>query len=114
MDKITGFFAYPAVPTQIAQTIKDALEITNKSGKHDFRKVGIFDTLGYETYATASELAGALSEIEDTTPLRTAATPNRATPIYLLETPVRGASLTHIVSRIKKARLLYRSFNPGE
>ena len=78
------------------------------------RKIGIFDTLGYESYVNSNALADILSGIVDATPLTTTATPNRSTPIYVLETPLRGTTMTHIVSRIKKARLQYRSFVPSE
>lgn len=77
-------------------------------------KIGIFDTLGYETYSNSKDLASILSSIIDATPLKTTVIPNRSTPVYVLETPLRGTVMTHIIARVKKARLQYRSFTPTE
>lgn len=77
-------------------------------------RIGIFDTLGYESYANAKELARLISNIKDLHPINTSAKPNFTTPVYVLETPVRGGVMSHIISRIKKARLFYRSFVPAE
>lgn len=76
--------------------------------------IGIFDTLGYETYAQAQELARLIANIRNLHPIDTTAKPNVSTPAYVLETPVRGDVMSHIISRIKKARLFYRSFVPTE
>ncbi|WP_156820715.1 P-loop ATPase, Sll1717 family [Thioalkalivibrio thiocyanodenitrificans] len=77
-------------------------------------RIGIFDTLGYETYSQARELARLIANIRDLHPIDTTAKPNVTTPAYVLETPVRGGAMSHIISRIKKARLFYRSFIPAE
>jgi len=87
---------------------------TFTSDNEEIRKIGIFDTLGYETYDNAKQLADLLASITDATPLTTASPPNRNTPVYILETPIRSGVLTHIVARVKKARLQYRSFVPAE
>ena len=77
-------------------------------------KVGIFDTLGYDQYVNADSLAEILSPTIDRTPLETEYPLNRKAPVYLLETPYRSDAMVRIVSRVKKARLQYRSFNPSE
>ncbi len=77
-------------------------------------RIGIFDTLGYQTYAQAKALARLISNIKDLHPIDTTAKLNVTTPVYILETPVRGDVMAHIISRIKKARLFYRSFVPSE
>jgi hypothetical protein len=77
-------------------------------------KVGIFDTLGYETYSNAKELEKLLVSVTDLRPLSLAHPQNRAAPVYVLETPLRGGVMTHIIARIKKARMQYRSFAPAE
>lgn len=77
-------------------------------------RIGIFDTLGYEKYSNGKQLARLISTIKDTHPIDTTSNLNLTTPIYVLETPVRGGVMTNIISRIKKARLFYRSFVPGE
>lgn len=77
-------------------------------------RIGIFDTLGYETYETAKGLARLISTVRDLKPINTTTQPNRTTPAYILETPGQGQVMTAIKSRIKKARLFFRSFTPGE
>ena len=79
-----------------------------------FSKVGIFDTLGYQTYNDSTSLAQLLASVSDLTPLEVGQPLDRRAPIYLVESPHRGESMGHIVSSVKKARLQYRSFNPSE
>jgi hypothetical protein len=77
-------------------------------------KTGIFDTLGYERYSNAEELAAILQRTFDLTPLKVESEPDKKAPAYLLETPVRTPEMTRIVARVKRARLFYRSFTPSE
>jgi len=77
-------------------------------------RIGIFDTLGYETYSNSKTLSDLLVGIKDLRPIDTTAKLNVTAPVYVLETPSRGDVMTNIISRIKKARMFYRSFNPGE
>ena len=77
-------------------------------------RIGIFDTLGYKQYANSDELADLISSISDVHPINTKVKSNLSTPVYLLETPLRSDIMMKIISRIKKARLLYRSFVPAE
>jgi hypothetical protein len=77
-------------------------------------KIGIFDTLGFETYTNEETLAHHLETIsaERPIPLRTAS--RNQTPVYLLRTPTSGQAMLAILGRIKKSRLDFRSFIPGE
>ena len=77
-------------------------------------KTGIFDTLGYETYYSADELAGLLKRTIDLTPLPVGTELDLRAPAYLVETPVRTPEMTRIVARVKRARLFYRSYTPSE
>lgn len=85
-----------------------------KSEDDLINRIGIFDTLGYQTYSNSTQLAKLISGIKDLHPIDTHSKPNLTTPLYVLETPVRGGVMSTIISRIKKARLFYRSFIPGE
>jgi hypothetical protein len=78
------------------------------------RRVGIFDTLGYETYRDSDDLFRKLSYPLDSTPIPITPVLDRKAPLYLLETPVRTEAMGHIVARVKKARINYRSFVPSE
>ncbi len=77
-------------------------------------RIGIFDTLGYETYSGTEDLLTLITGIGDLHPIDTTFEKNTSTPVYILETPVRGDVMSHIISRVKKARLFYRSFVPSE
>lgn len=88
----------------------------NASLKKDERveAVGIFDTLGYQTYSNSVELADLVQRIRSTEPLPTNYPADRRAPVYIVETPRRDEMTLTLVSRIKKARLKFRSFNPAE
>ena len=96
---------------------KRAFLIRNDTFQDDNKiisRVGIFDTLGYASYTDANSLAEILSQSIDPTPIEMIFPLNRKSPVYLLETPHRTDPMVRIVSRIKKARLHFRSFNPSE
>ena len=96
---------------------KRAYLISNQmfeDNSNSVKRVGIFDTLGYVTYTDAISLAKCLATVDNQTPLETKSTLDSKAPVYLLETPYRGDVMGHIISRVKKARLQFRSFNPSE
>lgn len=78
------------------------------------REVGIFDTLGYDTYDDADALAGSLTAYVDPKPLAFSSALDRRAPVYVVEPPAKGGVTTVLTSRLKKARYKYRSFNPAE
>ncbi|MGF1641621.1 MAG: P-loop ATPase, Sll1717 family [Rhodospirillales bacterium] len=77
-------------------------------------KVGIFDTLGYEEYSNSDELAQRLTAREDFKPLLFSLRINHNSPVYIIEPPKRSEAFGLLVSRVKKARWMYRSFSPSE
>lgn len=77
--------------------------------------VGIFDVIGYQEYQNAGELENCLRRITDPAPSARNVHPlNQNAPVYLIEARFRTDSMTRIISRVKKARLYYRSFDPQE
>ena len=76
--------------------------------------VGIFDTLGYSEYQNSAELAATIGAITSNSPLDTSTPLNQKAPVYLLETPHKTDWAGRIVSRIKKAGYVFRSFDPNE
>lgn len=78
------------------------------------QEAGIFDTLGYDSYANDDELANSLSAYVDPTPLPLVASLDRLAPVYVVEPPGKGGIETLMTSRLKKAKYRYRSFNPVE
>ena len=96
---------------------KRAFLVRNRSfigDSQEILKIGIFDTLGYVEYENSKELGEILNSDVDETPLTKSYKLNRKAPIYLLETPHRSDALGRIISKVKKARLQYRSFSPSE
>lgn len=90
----------------------------NTSLKHDqqmFREVGVFDTLGYSQYVDSTDLSTIITGTHDLLPLSfNADALNNSAPVYLVLPSIITDFETHLVSRIKKARLFYRSFDPQE
>jgi hypothetical protein len=78
-------------------------------------EVGIFDVIGYLEYENAAQLEAHLRSITDPTPsIKNIYPLNQNAPVYLIEARVQTDSITRIVSRVKKARIFYRSFDPRE
>jgi nucleoside 2-deoxyribosyltransferase len=81
----------------------------------DITQLGVFDTLGHREYTNAQELLSILENVMQTSPLRFPAIDlDRSAPIYLLDTLIKTDAALRIVSRIKKSRLQFRSFDPKE
>jgi hypothetical protein len=79
------------------------------------REVGIFDTLGYQKYGPASALADYLVSVSDFTPLPVNQVPiNTKAPVYIVAPREKTEAEIRIISRVKKARLFFRSFDPEE
>jgi hypothetical protein len=78
------------------------------------REVGIFDTLGFKSYSNSRELATYLTELNDFASLTIPESINTAAPIYLVLPKVKTDAEIRTISRIKKARLRFRAFDPDE
>lgn len=76
--------------------------------------IGIFDTLGYESYENSQGLASLLTTRTDFTPIDFEVAINHQQPVYIVEPLKRNDPQVMLVSRTKKARWRYRSFNPDE
>jgi hypothetical protein len=78
-------------------------------------QVGIFDTLGYQPYSSSTELASHLTSIHSTRSLTiTESSPNKVAPVYMVVPRVKTDPEIHTLSRVKKARLEFRTFDPEE
>ncbi len=76
--------------------------------------VGVFDTLGYEGYLSSEDLSRLLLTRSGFDPIPLVPTIDHKAPVYIVEPPYRTDAFGILVSRIKKARWMYRSFNPSE
>ena len=78
-------------------------------------QVGIFDTLGYELYSSSRELASHLSSVSSTRPITVIENaPSKVAPVYIVVPRVKTDPEIHTFSRVKKARLEFRTFDPEE
>lgn len=77
-------------------------------------QTGIFDTLGYVEYKDGDELAHRLSNYISDTPLPFGKELDGKAPVYVVEPLEKGEAATLMISRLKKARYRFRSFNPTE
>ena len=78
-------------------------------------ELGIFDTLGHLSYQNSTDLARILRSTDNDKHLLGAAMSLRRTaPVYLTDAKFKTDAATRIVSRVKKARLTFRSFDPNE
>ncbi len=78
------------------------------------RDVGIFDTIGYEEYTNSDDLYRILSDIKAKPLKGDNLNINTRAPVYLLEQKYKTDDAIRITARIKKARYIYRSFDPTE
>ena len=78
-------------------------------------QLGVFDTIGYKSYENSSDLMAILRDAPNAQPLGSAAVAlNNGDPVYLTDAKFKTDQVTRIVSRVKKARLRFRSFDPNE
>lgn len=79
------------------------------------REVGLFDTIGYESYTQETGLSEILKKGYDRRPLTINPDAIETTsPVYVVLPSVITDVEARLLSRIKKARLQFRSFNPSE
>lgn len=77
-------------------------------------KIGIFDTLGFDTYSDYVGLSALIKSCDGSEGIKLKATLNHKAPVYLLQTPQTNASMLAIMSRIKKARLGFKGYIPAD
>ena len=80
----------------------------------DRRTLGIYDTLGYQLYENAEQLASLLKGIADLKPLSIPAGINARAPIFITDEKFQTDPITRIKARAKKARYQFRTFDPNE
>jgi hypothetical protein len=78
------------------------------------REVGIFDTLGYQEYSNSDELHRLLQTFSADDPISITAARNKRAPIYIIEAKHKTDWMSRIISRVKKARYIFRNFDPNE
>ncbi|MHB1544947.1 MAG: P-loop ATPase, Sll1717 family [Gammaproteobacteria bacterium] len=77
-------------------------------------ELGIFDTLGYETYHNSNDLTRLLLSDHDISPIDIPVGRNSRAPLYLIVPKIKTDFVNRTSSRINKARLFERKFDPNE
>lgn len=80
----------------------------------NIREVGIFDTIGYKTYENSTTLSELIRNSSENDPLKISHPINIKAPVYIIDTKHKTDWATRIVSRVKKARYIFRTFDPNE
>lgn len=81
----------------------------------EITRLGLFDTLGHQDYATSRDLADALKSTKGVEATKFPSTDvDRKAPIYLLDVGHKTEASIRTVARIKKSKILFRSFDPSE
>lgn len=96
---------------------KRILLLKNKSiveGAIKISDIGIFDTIGYKDYENSTELVGILSSVNLNKPININYPKNQRFPVYLNDARFKNDWVTALISKVKKAKLHYRSFDPNE
>lgn len=97
---------------------KRVLPIINKNiwtEKDQIENFGIFDTLGYFEYENSNQLEEFIRSIDNCDPLEFQTDEiDKHTPIYVLRTLYNSDATVSLLSRIKKTRIGFRSFDPSE
>lgn len=76
--------------------------------------VGIFDTLGFKKYENSQQLADIVRDAVPTPQFVYSGKRDKKTPLYLIELPIKNDDQLTIESRIKRARIPYKSFSLSE
>ena len=96
---------------------KRILLTKNRSLKETFptiADVGIFDTLGYQLYQNSDELKGFIRTAIKVDAIKVPSKLSLQAPVYLVDGLHKTDIATRVISRIKKAGFIFRSFDPNE
>jgi hypothetical protein len=77
-------------------------------------RIGIFDTLGFETYTDEQNLSDLLNTYRSDGAISLRSIINFKSPIYVLQTPQSNWAMIAITARIKKSRLGFKGYLPSD
>jgi len=70
--------------------------------------------LGYLDYENSQDLANKLLAIADFSPIKVETKINTSMPLFILLPESKTNWIIHLIARVKKTRLYYRTFDPDE
>jgi hypothetical protein len=77
-------------------------------------EVGIVDTIGYQHYNNRDDIRRLMQARSTTSLLPGSVEQNQKAPVYLIDSKCQTDHITRLISRVKKARSCFRSFDPVE
>ncbi|EJK81431.1 P-loop ATPase, Sll1717 family [Rhizobium sp. AP16] len=77
-------------------------------------KIGIFDTLGFESYSDSEGLSKLLQKFGNDSAMPLRRLLNTKAPVYVLRTPQSNQAMLSVIARIKKARLGFKGYIPDD
>jgi len=77
-------------------------------------QLGVYDTIGHQNYENATNLLECVSKVHDVAPLEFPSYEMDSAPIFVLDTLHKTDASLRILSKIKKSRISYRSYDPKE
>lgn len=89
-------------------------DIAGDSGIH--AELGIFDTLGYDTYTSGASLASKIAtKLGDCSPIRLSPLHSSGRPrVFLVQSPSRASYDISLLSTVKKSRVGFENYDPVE
>ena len=98
----------------LGKSVLPVRDVSFEKEKLVFDEIGIFDTLGYESFHNSTELASIAQK--DVSPPFIAPTPeiDRKQPIYLLKSPIESDGSVKLSSALARGYLGIRTFDPRE
>jgi nucleoside phosphorylase len=96
---------------KISLLINPSINSDNK----EIIELGLIDSIDYKQYKNPNELENCLKEIENIKPLRNLTDKiDISAPIYVVNTLHKNEAEIRILSKIKKSKIRFRSFDPTE
>lgn len=96
---------------RIVLTVNNALNPPLK----EYARLGILDTLGYQTYSNSQQLSAFLNKVASCDPPRFPDIEiDRTSPLYLVDTHYKTNPTIHTKSRLARAKINVRIFDPIE
>jgi hypothetical protein len=97
---------------------KRTVLISNKGlnpEEKEITQLGIYDTIGHQSYENSNDLFSFFSSVDDISPLDFPSYElERSAPIFILDTLHKTDASIRILSKIKKSRIRFRSYDPSE
>jgi hypothetical protein len=99
----------------LGKSIAPVINVSFANATSNIQKDGLFDIIGYGSYASSTDLAGLLATLPDTVLRDLYGKPlNTSQPVYFLSTYRKTDFVNWIAAAIKDSKVDFRTFDPAE